>query len=146
MPLDLSSPTQTQMVGTYRFAMLIDAHACHGDLLIRWQVLQDLLGASKWEVDGERKRIATEGWGAGLLAAQSAEGRWANAVVQPEVDLHYLHPPTHIGASRDAKFCASHFAIAEDSSYCTITYRSNSCDRRAAKARPISYLPEERQT
>lgn len=47
------------------------------DPAIRWQVLRDLLGAPADEVAAERARVATEGWGARLLARQGAEGSWA---------------------------------------------------------------------
>ena len=47
------------------------------DPAIRWQVLQDLIGAPAEEVAVERARVATEGWGARLLALQQPEGSWA---------------------------------------------------------------------
>lgn len=49
------------------------------DPAIRWQVLQDVLGASADQVASERARIATEGMGAHLLALQGADGRWGGA-------------------------------------------------------------------
>lgn len=50
-----------------------------GDPAIRWQVLADLLGAPAEEVAAERARVASEGWGARLLALQGADGAWAGA-------------------------------------------------------------------
>ena len=47
------------------------------DPAIRWQVLRDLAGASPEEVAAERARVATEGWGARLLALQRDDGAWA---------------------------------------------------------------------
>lgn len=47
------------------------------DPSIRWQVMQDLLGAPAEEVAAERARVATEGIGARLLALQGADGSWA---------------------------------------------------------------------
>jgi hypothetical protein len=47
------------------------------DPSIRWQVMQDLLGAPADKVAAERARVATEGWGARLLALQEADGTWA---------------------------------------------------------------------
>jgi hypothetical protein len=41
--------------------------------------MRDLSGASAEEVALERARVATEGMGAQLLAAQGADGRWAGA-------------------------------------------------------------------
>ena len=46
------------------------------DPSIRWQVMQDLLGAPPGEVAAERARVATEGMGARLLALQGADGQW----------------------------------------------------------------------
>ena len=46
------------------------------DPAIRWQVMQDLISAPAAEVAAERTRVATEGWGARLLALQGADGRW----------------------------------------------------------------------
>jgi hypothetical protein len=47
-----------------------------GDPAIRWQVLRDLVGASVDEVAGERAKVATQGWGARLLALQQDDGTW----------------------------------------------------------------------
>jgi len=55
-----------------------------GDPSIRWQVLRDLQGASAEEVDRTRRLVATQGWGARLLAAQDADGRWAGALYSPK--------------------------------------------------------------
>jgi hypothetical protein len=49
------------------------------DPAIRWQVMQDLLGASADKVAAERARVAREGWGARLLALQGDDGAWAGA-------------------------------------------------------------------
>lgn len=49
------------------------------DPAIRWQVLRDLTGASAEEVAAERKNVATQGWGAQLLALQGEDGSWAGA-------------------------------------------------------------------
>ena len=46
------------------------------DPAIRWQVKRDLTDASADEVAAERARIATEGYGAELLAMQAADGSW----------------------------------------------------------------------
>ena len=47
------------------------------DPAIRWQVLRDLTNAPADEVAAERAKVATEGWGAQLLALQGADGSWA---------------------------------------------------------------------
>ncbi|HEU0296385.1 MAG TPA: hypothetical protein VFR47_26860 [Anaerolineales bacterium] len=41
--------------------------------------MRDLTGAPAEEVTAERARVATEGWGAQLLAQQGADGSWAGA-------------------------------------------------------------------
>ena len=47
------------------------------DPAIRWQVMRDLIGASSAEVAAERARVASEGWGARLLAQQQPNGGWS---------------------------------------------------------------------
>lgn len=49
------------------------------DPAIRWQVMQDLTDAPPEAVAAERARVATEGWGARLLALQEAGGTWGGA-------------------------------------------------------------------
>jgi hypothetical protein len=53
------------------------------DPAIRWQVLRDLTDAPPDDVAAERARIAHEGWGAQLLAAQDADGRWGGGTFFP---------------------------------------------------------------
>ncbi len=50
-----------------------------GDPSIRWQVMRDLIGAPADEVAAERARVATEGFGARLLALQGTDGSWGGA-------------------------------------------------------------------
>jgi len=47
------------------------------DPSIRWQVMRDLTDEPADVISAERSRIATEGWGARLLALQAPDGRWA---------------------------------------------------------------------
>ncbi|HEX9068206.1 MAG TPA: hypothetical protein VF807_05515 [Ktedonobacterales bacterium] len=54
------------------------------DPAIRWQVLRDLTDAPADEVAAERARVAHEGWGAQLLAAQGADGQWSGGALFPE--------------------------------------------------------------
>src|SRR5262249_9604504 len=49
------------------------------DASIRWQVLRDLADAPASEVAAERAKVATEGFGAQLLALQGEDGRWGGA-------------------------------------------------------------------
>jgi hypothetical protein len=53
------------------------------DPSIRWQVLRDLADASADEIATERARVATEGWGAELLALQDPDGRWDGGTYRP---------------------------------------------------------------
>jgi hypothetical protein len=54
-----------------------------GDPAVRWQVLRDLTDAPDDVVAAERARVATEGWGARLLAARDPDGRWAGGACFP---------------------------------------------------------------
>jgi hypothetical protein len=54
------------------------------DPSIRWQVMRDLADATPDTVAAERSRVATEGWGAQLLARQSPRGDWGGG---PKWDL-----------------------------------------------------------
>jgi hypothetical protein len=55
-----------------------------GDPAVRWQVLRDLLDAPNEAVELERARVATDGWGARLLALQDPEATWAHALYSPK--------------------------------------------------------------
>src|SRR5947199_6877871 len=46
------------------------------DPAIRWQVMRDLTGEAPNAIAAERSRVASEGWGAQLLALQSPAGNW----------------------------------------------------------------------
>jgi len=48
------------------------------DPAIRWQVMRDLTGEAPNAIAAERSRVATEGWGAQLLARQTPAGRWGD--------------------------------------------------------------------
>src|SRR5260370_28145742 len=54
------------------------------DPAIRWQVMRDLTGGAPDAIGAERSRVATEGWGAQLLAHQSPVGHWGGG---PKWDL-----------------------------------------------------------
>jgi hypothetical protein len=55
-----------------------------GDAAIVFQTLRDLLGATRAQLTRARRAIAREGWGARLLAAQDADGRWAAGLYNPK--------------------------------------------------------------
>ena len=85
------------------YAWLLDS-----DPAIRWQVLQDLIGAPAHEVVAERARVATEGWGARLLAMQGEDGRWGGAAWNRGWDstMHVMWLLRHLGldpASAEAR-------------------------------------------
>jgi hypothetical protein len=75
-------------------AWLLDA-----DPSIRWQVMRDLTHAQPIDVAAERRRIATEGFGARLLALQAADGRWGGAAWNRGWDstMHVLRLLRHLG-------------------------------------------------
>src|SRR2546421_875273 len=50
------------------------------DPAIRWQVMRDLTDKPDDAVAAERARVATEGWGAGLLALQREHGKWDGGI------------------------------------------------------------------
>jgi hypothetical protein len=53
------------------------------DPSIRWQTLRDLAHAPAEVVAAERARVATEGWGARLLALQGEDGQWEGGALFP---------------------------------------------------------------
>ena len=58
-------------------------HLLAGDPAVRWQALRDLTDAPPDEVAAERAKVATEGWGARLLAEQADDGLWDDGVYRP---------------------------------------------------------------
>jgi hypothetical protein len=61
------------------------------DPAIRWQVMRDLTHEPADVVAAERSRIATEGWGARLLALQAPDGLWSgNAFSQDRTDTFHV--------------------------------------------------------
>jgi len=54
------------------------------DPSIRWQAMRDLTDAPDEEVAAERTKVATDGWGARLLASQGADGYWGTGTSNPE--------------------------------------------------------------
>lgn len=64
-------------------SMDVIAYLLDSDPAIRWQVMRDLLDAPADEVAAERARVATEGWGARLLAEQDEDGLWDGGTYRP---------------------------------------------------------------
>ncbi|MEA2622299.1 MAG: hypothetical protein QOH61_1209 [Chloroflexota bacterium] len=54
------------------------------DPAIRWQVMRDLCDEPADVVAAERAKVATEGWGARLLALQAADGQWGGGTLFPK--------------------------------------------------------------
>jgi hypothetical protein len=54
---------------------------------IRWQVMRDLTDQASGAIAAERSRVATEGWGARLLALQAPAGKWGGAPSGWRADL-----------------------------------------------------------
>jgi len=57
------------------------------DPALRWQVQRDLIAASEDEWQATRARIATEGYGAAILAHQAEDGQWARGSYFPARDF-----------------------------------------------------------
>ncbi len=55
-----------------------------GDPSIRFQTLRDILHAPVKEIEQERKRILTEGWGKQLMDLQEENGSWSEALYSPK--------------------------------------------------------------
>ena len=58
------------------------------DPAIRWQVMRDLTHEPAEVIAAERARIATEGWGARLLALQAPDGAVGRPAVVARLDRH----------------------------------------------------------
>jgi hypothetical protein len=55
-----------------------------GDPAIRWQVMRDLTDEPRGAVEGERSRVASQGWGARLLGLQDEDGQWGGGPYSPK--------------------------------------------------------------
>jgi hypothetical protein len=69
------------------------------DPALRWQVERDLLGAPQGTWNATRARIATEGFGARLLALQDPDGQWAGGSFFPR-DFDFRGPEAAKGAGQ----------------------------------------------
>jgi hypothetical protein len=56
--------------------MTVEGWLLDSDPGIRWQVMRDVTDEPADAVAAERSRVATEGWGARLLALQAPDGQW----------------------------------------------------------------------
>ena len=64
--------------------MTVEEWLLDSDPSIRWQVMRDLTDAPAEPVAAERAKVATEGWGARLLALQGTDGQWAGGSLFPK--------------------------------------------------------------
>ena len=69
------------------------------DPALRWQVERDLAGAALEVWQATRARIATDGFGATLLALQDADGQWAGGAYFPK-DFDFDGPEAADGAGQ----------------------------------------------
>jgi hypothetical protein len=86
------------------------------DPSIRWQVMQDLIGATAEEIAAERARVATEGWGARLLALQGTDGSWAGAAWNRGWDstMHVLTLLREMGLDPESDAARSAVGLVRD--------------------------------
>lgn len=84
-----------------------------GDPALRWQVQRDLLDEPAQTYAPERQKVATTGWGAQLLAQQTADGLWGGGIYSPKWKsttytlLHLRHlglPPKNEQALRGCEW------------------------------------------
>lgn len=69
------------------------------DPALRWQVEKDLLGLPQQVWEATRARVATEGYGARLLALQDPDGQWAGGAYFPK-DFDFDSPEAAEGAGQ----------------------------------------------
>jgi hypothetical protein len=88
-----------------------------GDPAIRWQTQRDLLDLGQRTWAGERRRMATIGWGNRLLQKQGADGRWDGGIYSPKwTSTHYTLillrriglPPNNPAARRGCRYILAH--------------------------------------
>ena len=86
------------------------------DPSIRWQVMRDLTDAPEAAVAAERAKIATGGWGAGLLAKQEPDGSWAGTAWNPGTDstMHVLWLLANLGLAPECPQARQAVALARD--------------------------------
>lgn len=86
------------------------------DPAIRWQVMQDVLDAPPDEVAAERARVATEGWGARLLALQGDDGTWGGVAWNHGWDstMHVLTLLREMGLDPDSEQARRAVSLVRD--------------------------------
>jgi hypothetical protein len=96
--------------------MTVEDWLLDSDPAIRWQVMRDLTNEPADVVAAERSRVATEGWGARLLALQSSDGLWAgNAFSQERTDtFHVLELLRRLGLDPDSQQARATIGLVQD--------------------------------
>jgi hypothetical protein len=90
------------------------------DPSIGWQVMRDLTDESDEVVAAERSRVASEGWGARLLALQGPDGYWGGADRNPEwVSIRTLLLLRDMGLDPASNAARRAIALVRD----TVTWR-----------------------
>lgn len=86
------------------------------DPAIRWQVMRDLTGEPADVVAAERARVATEGWGAELLALQGPDGRWGGRAWSHEYQdtFHVLELLRRFGLDRASEQARRAIGLVRD--------------------------------
>ena len=74
-----------------------------GDPGIRWQVMRDLIDQEPGAIAAERSRVATEGWGARLVAQQSSAGYWGDGAKWDLITLYSLVTLKDLGLDPTSK-------------------------------------------
>lgn len=87
-----------------------------GDPSVRWQVMRDLLDAPPGAVAAERARVATEGFGARLLALQAPDGTWGGTAWNHGWDstMHALTLLSILGLDPDCTQARRALALVRD--------------------------------
>ena len=62
-----------------------------GDPSIKWQTLRNLCSVPESEIEKERSKIESEGWGKRLLSFQDPSGTWNNGLYIPNGHLQLTH-------------------------------------------------------
>jgi hypothetical protein len=79
----MDSPSTTEAASQEALTVTAIDWLLDSDPAIRWQVMRDLLDAPPDDVAAERAKVAIEGWGAQVLAAQDADGQWGGGTFFP---------------------------------------------------------------
>jgi hypothetical protein len=70
--------------------MTVEGWLLESDPAIRWQAMRDVVDEPTEAIAAERGRVATEGWGARLLARQHPDGHWGDDLANPEWVTHWV--------------------------------------------------------